>query len=321
MTKPTKTDVVNAFDDKIKEWRERQIDVLGEVPFPTVNNETHQFKSMGWINFATDFTDTVFGDSAVNQLRKGVMDRMTIPLWVLGKAQSALESHLQSIRDNNQKIVNAQFMDIRDKFTNKISAIADTFVADPAYGRKMINHVFNYVKDRDFKDNQQMRAFLRRLIDHANIVETDPAKLRKKINPRFKALMKKIKYLWLASHHTPEGVFSKRYNLEFRPHRGARYQHIMKGEMRNKETRKIIDQIIATAWGHDVVFVPSKGNVLVTPTPGKGIYGKPKIYRVKSFRGDLLSLHDAEHEMYMGENQGPLSPWRFRKDEPIPIPA
>ncbi len=65
----------------------------------------------------------------------------------------------------------------------------------------MADTIFQATRGINFIDDRQRDALLRQLIHDANLVETDPAVIRRKTNKGFRRLAEKIRDLWCASYH------------------------------------------------------------------------------------------------------------------------
>lgn len=253
MVAATKTEIGNALDWEITDWRETQRAALGKIAWPTLSGDADLFKTAAMCNFGVDATQSLFPSSAAATIITSAAKKFAVPLWILGQAQTAFQTLHQSVINRANKKLTNEFSNLRDDFIRQIQKLARNFKNEP-YAREVTDTLFAAVSDVQFKDGAQRDVLLRQLIRDANLIETDPGVIRKRTNDGFGRLCTKIRDLWRASYHDP---WFKDARMWFA---SSDALHMWKSGMVGQEwslvrTKEDEDYVIRNAWRMRVQYI------------------------------------------------------------------
>lgn len=287
--------ILDNLDFEIATWRERQIEVFNELSFPEIKGDDKRFfEAIGWLNFAMDFTETVFPHTSPKTVITDFTKPYAIPLWIAGKAQEKFSSYYRKLRDDAQQRLNATLRSVRDEFTNAIVDQARGFKAT-THARNLASGILHYLRGRQFQDDAQMDAYIRRLVHNGRLVETRLEELRRRTQPGFRRLMDKISHVWQTTYHVSRW---HRLHLWIRGSRSERYTSVNW----NNTKKESEDWLLSVCWAYDVERVGDR--VLVTAR-GTDTNHPSMIYSVTSHQSIIPNLADALHRgesvMCLGE--------------------
>ena len=294
MVQATDKAILDNLDFEIATWRERQIEVFNELPFPKIEKDRDFFQAVGWLNFAIDFTENLFPNTSPKTVITEFTKPYAIPLWIAGQAQDKFVSYYRKLRDDAQQRLNANLRSVRDEFTNAVVDQARGFKAT-THARTLAKGIRDYLNGREFLDDAQMDVYIRRLIHNAHLVETRLEELRRRTQPGFKRLMDKIGHVWQTTYHVSRW---HRLHLWIRGSRSERYKNVNW----NSTSKASEDWLLSVCWAQDVERVEDRVLVTMrtTDTNNAG-----RTYTVTSHQSIIPNLADALHRgesvMCLGE--------------------
>ena len=286
-----------ALGDEITDWRERQIEALNGVQFPKLDGKPEYLKTAAWLNFGVNTTKSLFPESdlgSVIRIASETAKKYAVPVYILGMAQDGFELlYKEIIRDHNRQL-RTRFDELRADFIRRVQRLCREF-RDSAYGRSCIDQIQQYLGSREFRDGNEVNAFCRRLINAANLVQTDQAVIRRLTNQGFGRLCNKILDIYLGMRSGPGQ--NEMWYADSR-------QDMIGNTTRGPAYRRVRGQgdefwILAHAWqmethhrdvsfweqGPDVTFVRRVNN-LDSP-----------MHLARTYRGETLNLAEAENRM------------------------
>lgn len=299
-TRVTPEIVGEALDFVVQDWRERQIDALNQVQYPKVDSPD-RFKAFAWLNFGITATTTLFPKSGLGKLLTKATGHFAVPLWIIGQVQGQFQKvYDEAVADSN-KLLTAKFDDLRDSFTRKTQDEARRFRATE-HGRKYIEQIFQYLKDTDYSDNHYVSVLCREIIHQANLIVTDPAKIRDLTQNGFGALLQKIALIWKGSYHSDSGKgivfgYSQTGGTE-----NAKWTYVKKREAHEQQDRVILAhaaefQVWEDANGYTRVFRRMGGL--------DGLGGQPETYITQPI--DMMSVVPLAMQALPPSSGGPVA--------------
>jgi len=249
----TKDQIGDALDYEIGDWRETQRAALQNIKWPKINSDSNLFKTAAMFNFGFDASNTLFPTL--------IAANIAGPILVIGKVQAEFQKMYQNaISQANVKLSN-RFTVLRDSFIRQIQNNCRNFKDSP-YARNVANIIHDATKDIQFKDDRQRDTRLRQLIRDANLIETDPQRIRKRTNDGFQQLCVAIRDLWKASYHDPwfkdaQMWFSSSTQLGLYP--GPSGGGRVSQQWKPVHLKKDQDWIICNAWRMKVVYKKTPG--------------------------------------------------------------
>ena len=188
----------NAIDWEIRNWQERQIDAINQEAFPLLSADDDELlKTLAGLNTAWGATKVLLPPVA------GMAAPATIPLYLLGKAQDALEGAYKKYLDDVNTRITERYTNVRDKLINEIQSVARIFKGTPD-GVKLIKSIREGVPSwEDVNSDQKLEIYYRELLNQSGIIVSDPAIIRKQTKEGFGKLLQNLKDVYLATYHGP----------------------------------------------------------------------------------------------------------------------
>jgi hypothetical protein len=258
--KVTPSTVARGFNEEITDWRERQIGALNQFTYPTVESQ-ELFKVFAWANFGTTAVTTLFPKTVLGDSLTKSTAYFAIPLWIIGQVTEQIQRTFdQKIADSNTLLA-TRFEELRDTFTREVQSQARRFMAT-AYAERHVQRIHDFLKETEFTSEQYAEALCREIVHQANLVVTDPAKIREVTQKGFGALCQKLALIWKGSYHTPGGWGIKWGYSETGGVENARWKNVAK---RGAEAQ-VDKYILARADEYEVKELPD-GRIMVYRAP------------------------------------------------------
>jgi hypothetical protein len=298
MVRASVEQIGEALGNEITDWRERQIEALNDVQFPQIDGEPGYLKTAAWLNFGVNTTKELFPEStlaSIIQIASRATKKYKVPIYILGMAQDGFEIlYNEIIRDHNLQL-RTRFEELRDDFIRRVQRISREF-RDSPYGRNCIQQIQQFIGSREFRDGNEVNAFCRRLINAANLVQTDPAVIRRLTNEGFAHLCNKIFDIYRGMRRGPGQnemwyASSSQDNLWRDGSRGPAYRQV----------RRESDEfwILAHAWQmethhRDEPFWARRPDVTHVRRVNRA---DSPMHLARTYRGETLNLAEAERQM------------------------
>jgi hypothetical protein len=185
--------VGDALQEAARLWAENYKLVLQDTRFPQLPGaaEDPLFKAFAWINFGVNTTKELFPKSGAGQLIEQLAKRWSVPLFIIGTAQSQFKSYVDSIiASANAKLIE-HFTKLRDAYTDLVDRQAAAFYRTPYYARAR-GEIFDYVKARSFSGLDQAKGFVFELIVNSDYIDVRQHAIRQAVDAGFKTLCDKV---------------------------------------------------------------------------------------------------------------------------------
>jgi hypothetical protein len=192
--------VDRAIMEEVTLWYIEQRNALQDFKMGALEDEDDFTKTYAWLNFGIDASKTLFPASYVGRLVSSA--RATIPLWVIGQAQSAFVNLYGAYINHHRKKLKKKYDRLRSEFIDEMQTIHRNFINEP-YGRSINDGIRQHWQNKTFRDSSEAETLCRELIHHAGLIVTDSDVIKQRTESRFGGLCSKVCKIYLGMDDGP----------------------------------------------------------------------------------------------------------------------
>ncbi|MEX0730771.1 MAG: hypothetical protein WD057_08275 [Aquisalimonadaceae bacterium] len=204
----TRSMVIDAVQHHMNDWSMEMRFAIRALPAPTVSDQG--LKAATWLAFGLNATHQLYPQFAPVGVRHNQPGRLLLTglrrvspqLWALSQVQQTMARHYRAQLRNADEKLFGNYLQFQDAFIRTIQQINDNFI-DSAYGRAVIDAVFDHFKEGTYERDTQATRIVRDAIISAGLVEKDPHTIRTRVREGFGRLLEKTEMIFRGSPDAP----------------------------------------------------------------------------------------------------------------------